>query len=224
MKKIVISALCLFIVLTTQAQKISRVVLNSAGITESISVSIDDAIINFSTEGNIINYGVEYFSERFGNYSRIEPYTGRLEMYATFDDKAFQGKLKYIGRTTVTYYASYELPELQGKIKSIGNLVFTYFQNFDDANLKGKIKSIGTNSIGYYASFDNEAFKGKLKTIGNTTLTYYNNFEDTALRGRIKSIGATQFTYYPSFDRQMAGSMKTGAQRQVINGINFLVN
>ncbi len=221
--------ICLLLILCvfafgSNAQRIAKVTLNAAGGTEMISIGLDDAIINVSLTGNIINYGIEYFSEKISNYSRMENYNGRLEMYTATDDKAFQGKVKYIGRTPVTYYASYDIEALQGKIKSIGNLTFNYYMPYDEESARGKIKSIGSNNVTFYTSYDNEALRGKLKSIGNTNLNYYSSFEDSAFRGKIKSIGQVSFTYYASFDRQFAGAMKTGTQRQNVNGINFVVN
>ncbi len=210
--------------LGTQAQRISRVTMNNTSITESITVSLDDAIVNISLTGTIINYGIDYASERVTNYTRLEKYNGRIDMFTTYEDKAFQGKVKYLGKTPITYYASYDLPELQGKVKTIGSLSFTYYMNYDDEALKGKIKSIGSNAISFYSSFENDALKGKLKGIGNTQLTYYSNFDDVAFRGKVKSIGQVSFTYYPSYDKQFQGAMKTGNRTQNVNGINFLVN
>jgi hypothetical protein len=224
MKKFFLLATLVFCICTTNAQKISKVILTSTGTTESISIGLDDAIINLSESGNIINYGVEYFSEKYSNYSRIENYNGRIDMCTANDDKAFQGKVKYLGRTPITYFASYDVAELQGKVKSIGSLTFTYYMNYDDAAMKGKIKSIGSNNVVFYSSFENDVVKGKLKSIANTQLNYYSNFEDIALRGKVKNIGQVLFSYYPSYDRQMAGAMKTGNRTQNINGINFIVN
>ena len=206
------------------AQRIAKVNITNAGITESFTIGLDEnVIINVSQSGDLISYGVDYFSEKVANYSRLENYNGRIEKYAATDDKSYQGKLKYIGRTGITYYASYEDEFLRGKIKSIGSLVFTYYQPFEDALLKGNIKSIGANQIGFYNSFDNEALRGKLKMIGSTSLNYYSSFDDKAFKGRIKSIGAVNFTYYPSYDKQFAGAMKTGNQTQNIGGIIFLI-
>jgi hypothetical protein len=224
MKRFITSIFLLLSILFVQAQKISRVTIANASTVESMTIGLEDAVIVINETGNITNYGVENFSEKIPNYSRIDPYTGRTENYTTNDDKAYQGKIKYIGRTGITYYASYDLPELQGKIKSIGSLVFTYYMAFEDATLKGKIKAIGTNTLTYYASYENDAIKGKLKSIGNTTLVYYSGFDDKAIKGKIKSIGFATFTYYTSYDKQFAGAMKTGNRMQNINGITFLVN
>ena len=211
-------------VLFTNAQRIAKVTIAASSSIESMCIATDDAVVIINQTGAILNYGVEYFSEKIPNYSRIENYTGRVENYTTYDDKAYQGKLKYLGRAAVTYYASYDLASLQGKIKSIGNLVFTYYQDFEDESLKGKIKSIGSTAVNYYSSFENDAIKGKVKSIGNTSLVYFGSFEDAALRGKIKSIGQSAFTYYTSFEKQNAGALKTGNRMQNINGITYLMN
>lgn len=224
MKHIFFSILFSIAVLCTTAQRISKVTMAAASILENMTIATDDAVIIINQNGAILNYGVEYFSEKIPNYSRIENYAGRVENYTTNDDKAYQGKLKYLGRAAVTYYASYDVASLQGKIKSIGNLVFTYYQDFEDESLKGKIKSIGTTTFNYYSSFENDVVKGKVKSIGNTSLDYYGGFENAAFKGKIKSIGQASFTYYSSFDKQFAGSMKTGNRVQNINGITYLVN
>ena len=205
------------------SQRISKITLTGTGNTELITVATDDAVINISPEGNVISYGIEYFSEKIANYSRIENYTGRVDMYGTFDDKAFQGKLKYLGKTPITYYASYDLESLRGKLKSIGPLILSYYMQYEDEALRGKIKTIGSAALTYFSSFDNESLKGKLKSAGITSLNYYSSFDDKAYKGKIKSIGQVAFSYYPSFDNRYAGAMKTGAQWQNINGIVFWI-
>lgn len=224
MKRIILCICFWSFVFFVQAQKISRITIAGATTVESMTIGLDDAVIVINENGTITNYGVEIFSDKIPNYSRIEKYAGRTENYTTYDDKAFQGKIKYLGKTGITYYASYDLPELQGKIKMIGSLVFTYYMSFEDASLKGKLKSVGASSITYYSSFENDAIKGKLKSIGSTALVYYGGFDDKAFKGKIKSIGFASFTYYTSFEKQFAGSMKTGARMQNINGITYLVN
>ena len=204
-------------------QRISKITLAGTGSLEMISVATNDAVINISADGNVISYGVEYFSEKIANYSRLENYTGRTEMYGGFDDKAFQNKLKYMGRVPVTYYASYDVESLRGKIKSIGQLTISYYMQYDDEAFRGKIKNIGSSSLNYFSSFDNETLKGKLKSVGTTAINYYSSFDDKAYKGKIKSIGQIAFSYYPSFDTRYAGAMKTGAQWQTVNGIIFWV-
>lgn len=206
------------------AQRISKVALSNAGVFETITIATDDnAIINVSPNGDVINYGTEYFSEKIQNYSRLEKFNGRVDLFGSKDDAALQGKLKYIGRTAVTYYASYDIEALRGKVKTIGNLTLNYFMPFDDASEKGKIKSIGSSQLQYFTSFDNEALRGKLKSMASTNVTYYSSFEDQAIRGKIKSIGQINFTYYASFDRQFAGAMKTGNQNSIIAGVNYFI-
>ena len=206
------------------AQRISKVTISGMGFTNMITISTDDnAVINISPDGNVVSYGIEYFSEKITNYSRLEKYNGRVDLYTNTDDKSLVGKLKYLGRTPVTFYASYDVEDLRGKIKSIGNLKFDYFMQYDDAVLKGNIKSIGAEQITYFTSFDNVALKGKLKSLGSTNLNYYSSFDDKAYAGKIKTIGQISFSYYPSYDRQFAGGMKTGSYTQNIAGINFLI-
>ena len=206
------------------AQRISKITISTEGALQMFSITTDDnAVINVNPNGEVIIYGTEYFSEKIQNFSRVEKFNGRVDLFGSTDDKAFQGKLKYIGRTAVTYYASFDLEALRGKIKSIGNLVINYFMDFDDSSIKGKIKNIGSTQLQYFTSFDNESLRGKLKNVGNTNLNYYNSFEDQSIRGKIKSIGQANFTYYTSFEKQFAGAMKTGNQTQNISGINYII-
>ena len=224
MKILLTTLLFLSCLSNLSAQRISKISISTTGVLQTYTISTDDdAVIILNPNGDVVNYGTEYFSERIQNYSRIEKFNGRVDLFAATDDKAFQGKVKYIGRTAVTYYASYDLETLRGKIKSIGNLAINYFMEYDDANLKGKIKSIGTTQLQYFSSFDNEALRGKLKSAGSTNLNYYTSFEDKATQGKIKSIGQINFTYYTSFEKQFAGAMKTGNYTQNIAGINYFI-
>ena len=210
--------------LSVLAQRISKISISGQGNTDLFSVTTDDnALLNVSPEGNLVSYGVEYFSEKISNYSRLEKFNGRIDLYTATDDKMLMGKLKYIGRTAIIYYASYDLESLRGKIKNIGNLTFTYFMHYDDESMRGKIKSIGNSQISYFTGFDNVALRGKLKTLGSTNLNYFSSFDDIAFAGKIKSIGQVSFTYYTSFEKQFAGAMKTGNQNQNISGINYII-
>lgn len=223
MKNISLILFFSFSVTLSFAQRIFKITLNGSGNTEMISVSTDDAVINLSPTGEVISYGVEYFSEKISNYSRLENYTGRIEKYAATDERSFQGKLKYLGRTPLLYYASYDTEALRGKVKNIGNLQMEYYMPYEDEALRGKIKSIGSNVFTYYSNFDNEALRGKLKSVGITNLSYYSSFDDKAYKGKIKSIGQVAFSYYPSYDARYAGAMKTGNQTQNINGVFFYI-
>lgn len=224
MKSLFTGVILLCFITNLSAQRISKISINSLGVLQIFSITTDDnAVINLNPNGEVINYGTEYFSEKIQNYSRIEKFNGRVDLFGVTDEKTLQGKLKYIGRTAVTYYASYDVEALRGKIKTIGNLAINYFMEYDDAILKGKIKNIGSIQLQYFTSFDNEAMRGKLKNVGSTNLNYYNSFEDKAIKGKIKSIGQTNFTYHISFEKQFAGSMKTGSQSQNIAGINYFI-
>lgn len=206
------------------AQRISKITLTGSGSTEMISIQTDDAVINLTPDGNIINYGVEYESERVTGYTRVEPYMGRIDLFSSYDDKAYRGKVKYLGKAAITYYASYDEAVLQGKIKSIGSLMIDYYMQYEDESFRGKIRNIGSNTFTYFSNFDNEALKGKLKSVGITQLNYYSSYDDKAYRGKIKSIGQVSFSYYPSYDSRYAGSIKTGNQTQNVNGVNYYIH
>ncbi|MCY7292675.1 MAG: hypothetical protein LH615_10910 [Ferruginibacter sp.] len=224
MKNILVTVILSAFINVCFAQRIGKVTINGMGATDMITIATDDnAVINISPDGNVISYGTEYFSEKIYNYSRLEKFNGRIDLYIATDDKLFLGRLKYIGRTAVIYYASYDIEALRGKIKSVGTLLFNYYMQYDDATLKGKIKSIGSQQLAYFTSFDNEALRGKLKTLGTTNLNYYTSFDDRAFAGKIKSIGQINFTYYPSYDKQFAGGLKTGSNIQNVAGINYFI-
>ena len=205
------------------AQRISKITLTGSGTVESFSIQTDDAVINISPDGTIINYGVEYASERITNYTRVEPYQGRVDMYTNFDNEAYRGKVKYLGKAAITYYASYDEEILRGKIKSVGSMNIDYYMQYEDEAYRGKIKKIGGTDIGWFSNFDNELLKGKLKQVGVTQLNYYSSYDDKAFKGKIKSIGQVSFTFYPSYDSRYAGSLKTGQQFQNVNGVMYYV-
>ena len=56
------------------SQRIFKITINGSGVTEMVTIATDDAVINITPEGNLISYGVEYFSENISNYSRLENY------------------------------------------------------------------------------------------------------------------------------------------------------
>jgi hypothetical protein len=211
--------------LATKAQKVTSVTLNQFGVIEGINVSAPDkGVVRINLQGEILQTGLETFSDRFSTYSRIDPFNGRTEMYGATQDKAFAGKLRFIGATQITYYASFEEASLAGKIKSIGQLRLTYYMPFDDASLAGKIKAIGSDNLNYYSSFENEPLRGKIKSWANTNFSFYGSFDNDGMKNKIKQIGFNSFTYHSSFDRQFAGAQKTGNRVNNINGILFLVN
>ena len=112
--KSLLTAIVFFNFLTNlSAQRISKITINTEGALQIFSITTDDnAVINVNPNGEVVNYGTEYFSEKIQNFSRIEMFNGRVDLFGSTDDKAFQGKLKYIGRTAVTYYASYDIEAL----------------------------------------------------------------------------------------------------------------
>lgn len=181
-----------------------------------IRISDDSKILEFGTEQQSL-YNKGYFAQK------LLPYTGVVNYYEHEADSVFNGKIKNIGACYFTYYGSKEYPERIGKIKSAGSLVFDYYRKYEDALIAGKIKSIGFNTITYFNSFDNEALKGKLKSIGNTSIAYYSSFDNSALKGKLKSIGAYRYDWNTvSNGKEFVSVLKTGSQRQVINGITYI--
>jgi hypothetical protein len=207
-------------------QRIHAIKLSSGGEVEKFVIEIGESVIlNLSKSGELLDWGVDPYIGYGENYqNRMEPYTGKVMYYGPNDDSAYRGKIRYIGRTMITYYASFEYENLRGKIKSIGNLGFDYYMHYDDEAYRGAIKTIGRQQVAWYSSFDNKGSKGKLKSIGNTPLTYYSSFDDKAFQGKVKSIDRNVFTYYSSFDRnEYRGGYKTGNPISIVNGIKFTI-
>ena len=227
MKKIFFTLSALLLFMVAFSQPISKITISNNGNMESIGFEVEtNVMLNISAYGHILNWGWDVYKDRGGeNYTgELQNYVGRVEYYTINDNEAFRGKIRTIGRTTLTYYASYEGDEFIGKIKSIGNNNIQYYFNYDNEAFKGKIKSIGSHSVTWNASYTNEGSRGKLKSLGSTQFEYFNASDDKAFKGKIKSINGFAYSYYSSFDRQeYRGSMKTGMQLQFINGIKYFV-
>ena len=225
MKKILLVIAVNFLFVAAFAQKISKITLAQDGSLESFYILMDDNVtVNISKDGNIVAWGVETYSDRIPDFSRLENYPGRVDYYSSTDNEAFRGKVKYIGRTAITYYGTYDNEAFRGKIKSIGTSNFEYYSNFDDEAVRGKLKNVGSAAITWYSSFDNESFRGKLKSVGATSITYYASFDDKAFKGKVKSIDRSSFVYYASTDKvEYRGLLKTGTPSQTINGVKYYV-
>lgn len=197
---------------------------NGSGLSWFSLATNQNVLIRISPDGNILEFGTEEQSLNNRNYfaPKLRPYEGRVDYYPNNSDSAFRGKIRSIGTCYFTYYPSSEYPEKIGKIKSAGSLLFDYYQKYNDILLSGRIKNIGADDIGYYTSFDDEALRGKLKRIGQTPLTYYSSFDDPSIRGKLKSVGSYPYAWYNSFERSK-GSLKSGAQRQLINGVTYII-
>jgi len=216
----VITSCALFFI--SVGQRLNKITLSTGP--AIISYIVDDVItVNLSTDGRIIEYGLENNTGR-GYPDRLEKYMGRVEYYDSNENESVRGKIKYLGRTSFTYFSSTENEALKGKIRTMNTIPFDYYGPYENEALRGRIRSAGPITFSYYSSFDNEAYKGKLKSVGNSQLTYYASFDDKAFRGKIKSIDRYQYTYYSSFDRRdYQGSMKSGYPTQFINGINYYI-
>lgn len=208
------------------AQKLNQVSFLRASDFAWFSLTTDQNIlIRISDDGRILEFGTEQASIYNRNYiaQKLLPYQGAINYYDDRADSAFKGKIKNIGTCYFTYYLSSDYPDKAGKIKTAGKLYFDYYRNLDDPLTGGRIKNIGFDMITYFNSFDNEALKGKLKSVGTTTIQYYSSFDDPYLKGKLKSIGTYRYEWMKTFSgKDFYVSLKTGFQRQWINGITYV--
>ena len=226
MKEIFLALLITNAFVPATAQTISRINLAADGNISLIIGLDEDVFLYLTKDGNLSKWGFDkYAASGVENYrDAVVNYEGRTEYYTDNDDAALRGKVKYIGKTMVTWYASYDNDAQRGKIKSIGNINFDYYQGYENEAFRGNIKNIGQKGVTWYSSFDNKAIKGKLKSLGTTNFTWYTSLDDVATSGKIKNIGAASFTWYSSFDRsEYRGSMKSGAPAQYVNGIKYII-
>ena len=216
----------LFVAFSSNAQKLRQVTLSNASDLAYFAFRTDqNVLIRVTPDGNVKEWGIEVKALRGDYYAPgLQPFMGRIEYYSAESDSAFRGKVKSIGTCSFTYYYSYDTDSKPGKIKSIGTLGFDYYTNFDDKSRQGKIRFAGNQVYEYYSSFDEEILRGKLKAIGSTAFTYYSIFDDKLIRGKIKTIGSASYSWYTSYDQSTyRGSLKTGAYRQDIGGVTYII-
>lgn len=227
MKKNYLILLLLFLGFEIHAQVLSQVSFSNGADFLWFTISTNQNIlIRIDADGNILEYGVEQRSLYNRNYfaQKLQPYSGMVNYYQKELDSALNGKIKNIGSCFFTYYPSADYPERAGKIKSAGALVFDYYRKFEDVLLSGRIKKIGFNNIAYYTSFEMEELRGKLKTVGTTLISYYSVFDDVILKGKLKTIGSFRCDWYiPPNTRTFSGVLKSGLQRQQVNGITYVL-
>jgi hypothetical protein len=220
------SILFLFIITCSNAQKLGQVTFSNASDLSYFSFRTDQGIlIRVTPDGIVKEWGTEVKAIRSDYYAPgLQPFMGRIEYYSAESDSAFRGKVKSIGTCSFTYYYSYDTDSKPGKVKSIGTVSFDYYTNFDDKSRQGKIRFAGSQVLEYYSSFDEEILRGKLKAIGSTALTYYSIFDDKLIRGKIKTIGSASYSWYTSYDQSTyRGSLKSGAYRQDIGGVTYIL-
>jgi len=216
----------LALALKSHTQQLAQVTFSGGTDLSYFSFMTDqNVLIRISTEGKLLEYGIEVMSNRYVYYApKLQPYMGRIEYYGQESDSVFKGKIKSIGTCSLTYYGSYEQDDKPGKIKSIGRILIDYYSSYEEKTLKGKIKFAGSQMLSYYTSFDDEAYRGKIKSIGSTPITYYSSFEDKLIRGKIKSISGSFYTWYSSYDRsELKGALKTGSYRQNIGSVTYII-
>jgi hypothetical protein len=226
MRKYIFTTALLLLFFYGNAQRLSQVTFSQASDFSWFTITTNQNIlIRISDDGKILEYGTEQSSLYNRNYYAKEllPYQGVVTYYQNETDSSFNGKIKNIGACYFTYYRAGDYPEKVGKIKSAGNLLIDYYRNYEDALIAGKIKNIGMDAISYYTSFDNEALRGKLKSIGNTSIQYYSSFDDPSFKGKLKSIGPFHYEWTKTFTgKDFYPTLKTGIQRQLINGITYI--
>jgi len=207
------------------AQNVAQITIDNRGKQDIITFLVDESVVvNMTKDGKIIDWGTEYTTPTTGVYPRMEKYMGREEYYPATDNEAYQGKIKYIGRTLITYYTSADNESLKGKVKSVGQNFLDYFTEYDDAAFKGYLRNAGQVSFTYYGSYTDEFYKGKIKSVGSTPLSYYGAIDDKAYRGKVKNIDRNVFTYYSSYDRpEFNGAMKSGTPSVSSAGVKFYI-
>ncbi|MEO8413908.1 MAG: hypothetical protein ABI472_09625 [Ginsengibacter sp.] len=225
MAKLFYYAILTFLLTPAFAQNVAQITINNRGGQDIITFLVDESVVmNMAKDGKIIDWGTEYTTVRTGTYPKMDKYMGREEYYPSTDNEAYQGKIKYIGRSLITYYTSDDREELKGKVKTVGNNLLSYYGDYDDAAFKGYLKTAGSLSFTYYSSFNDEFYKGKIKSVGSTTLSYYGSIDDKAYRGKVKNVDRNLFTYYSSYDRpEYIGIMKTGSQIISSGGIQYII-
>lgn len=216
----------LFSFCKSYSQQLSQVTFSQAADFSWFALSTNQNIlIRLSVDGKILEYGNEEASLYNSNYfaPKLLPFSGSVTYYQQDADSMLNGKIKNIGSCFFTYYGSKDYPERVGKIKSAGNLSFDYYRNYEDVLNGGKLKNIGFNTVSYFSSFENDAYKGKLKSVGNTLIAYYSSFDNPQLKGKLKNIGAFRFDWASTSNgREFVYYLKSGNQRQLINGIVYI--
>ena len=227
MKKFLSAIPFVLLSILAHSQQLNQVTFSGATSLSYFSFLTDQGVfIRVSPDGKLMEYGMEFKSERSSNYyaPKLQPFMGRIDYYTNEVDSVFKGKIKSIGTCALTYYGSYEKDDKPGKLKSIGALSLDYYTQFENAAFKGKLRFAGTVVLTYYASLENEAFRGKLKSVGNTILKYNSTFDDKLIQGKIKSIGSVNYNWGTSLDPVgQKGALKSGTYRQNINGITYIL-
>src|SRR6476661_7849296 len=107
MKKVFLVAFATMLVAQAISQSLSKIILTETGNLTAISFDLaENVVVNVSQEGSLGDWGIDLYKGRYEmNRPKLDPYTGRVEYYTENDNEAFRGKIKYIGKTLITYYA-----------------------------------------------------------------------------------------------------------------------
>jgi hypothetical protein len=217
----------IFLSCCCNAQQLSQVTFAQASDFTCFSLlSSQNILIRISADGKILEYGTEQASLNNKNYfaPKLVPYSGTVGYYEHEPDSTLNGKIKNIGSCFFTWYGFKDYPEKAGKLKSANSIVFDYYRKYEDPLNGGKLKNIGRDAISFYNSFDNDAYKGKLKSVGNSSISYYSSFDNQSLKGKVKTIGNYTLPWGTTNNgREFVSYLKTGNQRELINGISYIL-
>jgi hypothetical protein len=225
LKTLAIISIMLFSI-CAQSQQLSQVTFANGSTLSWFSFLTDQGtLIRISEDGKLLEWGTEVASERASNYyaPKLQPYMGRVDYFGTEADTLNKGKVKSIGTCYFTYYAASEMDEKRGRLKSIGNAMLDYYSRYENPALKGKLRQAGSYSLTYYSMSDDEAYRGKLKTVGVTNISYNSTFYDKLIRGKVRGIGSVGYEWGSSTDLRYAGALKSGAYRQNVDGITYIL-
>lgn len=208
------------------SQQLSQVQFSGTSTLTSFTFKTDqDVLVRISPEGKVLEWGTELKSIRSDNYfaPKLQPFMGRIDYYGAESDSVINGKVKGIGTCWLTYFNAFTTDEKAGKLKKIGRYNLDYYIQYQNEAFKGKLKLIDNLVLEYYPSYEDEAVRGKLKSIGSTQIFYYSSFDDKNLKGKLKSIGPVVFHYYSIPDRKELWGMLKGNNRQLINGVTYIL-
>ena len=226
MQKFFSAILFLLLGLYSWSQQLSQVRFSGVSALTSFAFMTDQGVlIRISPEGKVVEWGTELQSMRSGNYyaPKLQPFMGRVDYYGAESDSVTRGKVKSIGTCWLTYYSAFET-EKAGKIKTIGGHALDYYSLYENEASRGKLRLAGDLVIEYFPSYEDEPLRGKLKSIGSTQLIYYSSFDEKYLKGKLKSIGPVVFKYYTIPDRkELWGTLKLPSDRQLINGVTYIL-
>ena len=119
MKRSLTFLILFFIYIVGHAQTLKFVNFSGGAEFSSLSfITNQKIIIKISQDGKVLEWGNEMEPGRYYTEpGKLQPYMGRVEYYEKQFDSIFNGKVKNIGITSITYYGSLENAALVGKVR-----------------------------------------------------------------------------------------------------------